>query len=103
MVPEILGRLGGDVCEQLHLDPPSRYRPDSDVEEDDRVLRVRRPQVPIHRPCGGGTDAVHSGHEQEPAVGEEEEGRLSEGHRRPPQLASWRGLTRSCSSSAHTQ
>lgn len=48
-VPEIFGGFGGDIGEELHLDAAGGDVTDGDVEEDDRILWVRRPHVPLHR------------------------------------------------------
>lgn len=45
-LPEVFSSFGGDVGEELHLDTTGGDGADGDVEEDDRILRVRRPQVP---------------------------------------------------------
>jgi hypothetical protein len=47
--PEVLGGLGGDVSEEFHLDAAGGDGPYGHVEEHHRVLRVRRPLVPLHR------------------------------------------------------
>lgn len=47
--PEVLGGLGGDVGEELHLDAAGRNGADGDVEENDGVLGVGWPLVPLHR------------------------------------------------------
>jgi len=51
--PEVFGGFRGDVGEELHLDPASGDGADGDIEEDDGVLRVRGPQMPLHRRCSG--------------------------------------------------
>ena len=47
-VPEVLGGLWSNIGEELHLNAPSWDCSDSDVEEDYRILWVRRPHVPLH-------------------------------------------------------
>lgn len=47
--PEVFGGFGGDVGEELHLDPASGDGADGNVEEDDGILGVRRPEMPLHR------------------------------------------------------
>ena len=53
-LPEVLGSLRHQVREQLHLDPPHGRAPDGEVEEDDRVGRDGRAQVPLDAAAVGG-------------------------------------------------
>lgn len=46
--PEVFGGFGSDIGEELHLDAASGNVTDGYVEEDDWVLWVGRPHVPLH-------------------------------------------------------
>lgn len=52
-LPEIFSRFGGDVGEKLHLNATGGDGADGDVEEDNRVFRVWRPLMPLHRRIPG--------------------------------------------------
>lgn len=47
-LPEILRGFRGNVREELHLDSSGGDSSDGDVEEDDWILRVWRPLMPLH-------------------------------------------------------
>lgn len=49
-LPEVLGRFGSDVGEELHLDTAGRNASDGYVEEDDGVFSIWGPLMPLHSP-----------------------------------------------------
>ena len=58
---EVLARLGRDVGEQLHLDPPDVRASDGDVEKHHGIVRIGRPLVPLRlRHAGVRDSAVRS-------------------------------------------